>query len=168
MTFFGKMNFRSNDLRWNGIRSNSVRSNGVSVKWPFSQKFYMKLFFGKVIHNQGTLFFGWENGFLMNLLRPFSKILTFELLSDNYIAPWMIFFNARELTFCEQLQMKPTIRLWCSEILNLLKNFSKYSKKSSSFQQKIVFFYWNMKNIGFELEKMKKKNRWLSFFRNFS
>jgi hypothetical protein len=44
MTIFGKMNFRSNDLRLNGgrfgqmyfqsngIRSNGVRSNGVSVK----------------------------------------------------------------------------------------------------------------------------------------
>jgi hypothetical protein len=75
MTFFGKMNFRSNGLRLNGdsvkctfgqmaygqtvfgqmvfqsngIRSNGVRSNGFSVKWPFGQNISVKLFFGKVI-----------------------------------------------------------------------------------------------------------------------
>jgi hypothetical protein len=69
---FGKMNFRSNSVRWNGNlvkftfcqiyfrsngnRSNGVRSNGVSVKWCFEQiafrsKISVKWFFGKVIQN---------------------------------------------------------------------------------------------------------------------
>jgi hypothetical protein len=63
MTFFGKMNFRSNGLRLNGDSVKIIfgqmesgqtvfgqtvfgqmvfRSNGVSVKWPFLQKFSVK------------------------------------------------------------------------------------------------------------------------------
>jgi hypothetical protein len=52
MTFFGKINFRSNDLRLNGdsVKWNSVKR--CAVKWPFGQKISVKWFYGKVIQNQ--------------------------------------------------------------------------------------------------------------------